>query len=147
MRVAGFVHNNGVTAMIEKGERLMKQGSRLLLLLSCAALAGSVGVFASAAAYRPPAPSRRPPARPAVSAADLPRADGEDASLPEDFYRTRIIRLYRGRVAVFEEGQEWPVEVLPTDAAQLPPDALERLAGGVYAVTEEQYRNYLEDFS
>lgn len=124
----------------------MNHGFRWPLVFSYGALAASVSFFASSAAYRPPASSGAPTAPRSVSAADA-RLPDREAPLPEEPYRTRIFLLYRGRVAVFEEGKEWPVEVLPTDTAQLPPDALERLASGVYAVTEEQYRNYLEDFS
>ena len=121
--------------------------AKITLLLSLTAFAASVYSLAAAAAYAPALPPRRLPA--VMSDTDMPAPSSvtspSDVSAPT--FRTKLLRLYRGRVAVFEEDGETPVRLLPTDVEQLPSDAVERLRSGIYAYTAEQYRIYLEYFS
>lgn len=125
----------------------MNKRAKITLIAAFAAFAASVYTLAAAAAYQPgvvqPAPSV------AVSSADAPAAPeptNPEAETDEP-YRTKIIKLHNGRIAVFEEGSDIPVKLLPTDVSQLPDNAVERLRAGVYAYTAEQYQNYIEDFS
>lgn len=123
----------------------MNKRAKITLIASFAAFAASIYSLAAAAAYRPsviqPAPTAAVSPTDTASVPDLPEAPQDEP------YRTKIIRLHRGRVAVFEEGSDSPIKLLPTDVEQLPDNAVERLKEGVYAYTAEQYRNYIEDFS
>ncbi len=124
----------------------MNKNAKITLVLSCAAFGASVYSLAAAAAYQPYGTVPTPPPAVTVSATDATNPTSLPTTAPSP-YRTRIIRLYRGKAAVFEEGSDVPVSFLPTDISQLPDDAVERLRAGVYAYTAEQYRNYVEDFS
>lgn len=126
----------------------MNKTTKITLILSFAAFAASVYSLAAAAAYQPdivePAPTIT------VSHTDNTSSvqpDPQPSALSDDPYRTKIIRLQRDKIAVFEEDSNSPIKVLPTDISQLPENAIERLKQGVYAYTEEQYQNYIEDFS
>lgn len=125
----------------------MNQRAKLFFIASFAAFAASVYALAAAAAYRPTVVPPAPTAAAAVSPADTSAPAAHPTAEAHEEYRTKIIRLYRGRVAVFEEGSETPVRLLPTDVDGLPANAVERLKEGVYAYTAEQYQNYVEDFS
>ncbi|MBQ5544821.1 MAG: hypothetical protein IIU00_04010 [Clostridia bacterium] len=122
--------------------------AKITLLLSLTAFAASVYSLAAAAAYAPALPPRPLPA--VMSDTDMPPRPADvvtpsDTSAPP--FRTKLLRLYRGRIAVFEEDGTTPIRLLSTDVTQLPSDAVKRLRDGVYAYTADQYRNYLEDFS
>lgn len=125
----------------------MSKKAKITLLLSLTAFAASVYSLAAAAAYEPY--GSETPRSAAVSRSDLRGMETaeQDTDTTQTPYRTKILRLYRGKIAVFEEDADTPIRVLPTDVAQLPPDAIERLDMGIYAYTAEQYRNYVEDFS
>ena len=104
----------------------MEKKAKIIFIASCAAFAASVYALAGAAAYRPrvvqPAPTVK-----AVSPADTPVPDEPPESTPDasdEMYRTKIIKLYRGRVAVFEEGADTPVKLLPTDVGTVVNDYL-----------------------
>ncbi len=111
------------------------------LAAAFAAFCASVYSLASAASYRPAAG----PVQMKVSDADQSRVSS--GSGEEDTFRTRVIRLWQGRAAVFETGAETPEEILPADTSQLPEDVISRLKEGIFIYSQEQYINYLEDFS
>lgn len=124
----------------------MNKKAKITLLMSFAVFAASIYALAAAAAYQPRVVQPSPTVA-AISSTDTAERDAPPESVPDETYRTKVIKLYRGKVAVFEEGADVPVKLLPTDVDQLPDNAVERLKEGVYAYTAEQYQTYIEDFS
>lgn len=125
----------------------MSRRISLSFAFSLLLFAVSLCLLATSAMYNPrtrsvPDPSPRVP----VTLSDIPE-EATDRPTEEEPFHTRVIRLYRGKIAVFAEGSDTPEQILPADPSNLPPDALERLREGIPAVTAEQYRNYLDDFS
>ena len=127
----------------------MNKKTRITLILSFALFAASVYSLAAAAVYQPVVVQQPTPTI-MVSHTDNTPSDAREhlPDVPSDQpYSTKIIKLHRGRVAVFEENSDSPIKILSTEVSDLPDNAIQRLKEGVYAYTAEQYQNYIEDFS
>lgn len=117
----------------------MNKKSKTLLVMSFAAFAASVYSLAAAAAYEPTA---------AAAVTETPRtAQTTISETTSPAFPPKILRLYNGQVAVFEEDADVPIQILPINIEALPQETLSRLKSGIYATTREEYLAYLEDFS
>ena len=117
----------------------MNKKSKTLLTMSFAAFAASVYSLAAAAAYEPNA----------AAAVTEPSHTAQTAiaETTSTAFSPKVIRLYNGQVAVFEEYGSIPIRILPISIDALPQETISRLKSGIYATSREEYLAFLEDFS
>lgn len=60
---------------------------------------------------------------------------------------TYILKDHNGKIAVFENGSNTPVEILDTDTASLPENDKNALKTGIRAASREELYRLIEDFS
>ncbi len=57
-----------------------------------------------------------------------------------------VLKEYKGKVAVFSDGQQTPREILEIDLSALPDSDREQLFVGITVNSETQLQQYIEDF-
>lgn len=57
-----------------------------------------------------------------------------------------VLKEYKGKVAVFSDGQQAPREILEIDLSALPDSDREQLFVGITVNSETQLQQYIEDF-
>lgn len=92
-----------------------------------------------------------------ASAADVPSSmhlSGEDSGstllVEEDTAHMPIgweLRVYGGKLAVFQMGETVPSQVFAVDWSTFPPMDQALLQEGIYAKTEEELRQLIEDYT
>lgn len=117
----------------------MKKKAKIILMASIAAFIASVYSLAAAAAYQPDNAN-------SPSSVFSPEPNSEDAISSEAF-RTKIIKIYNGQIAVFEENTDTPIDILGANVQDLPENTIKQLNEGITVTTQNQYLSYLEDFS
>lgn len=118
----------------------MKKKAKIILIASIAAFAASVYSLAAAAAYQPDGVDSSP------TTVYSTESNYNEAVSSEPF-QTKIIKIYDGSIAVFEESSDTPIGLLGANIDDLPKDTVEQLNQGITATTQDEYLSYLEDFS
>lgn len=77
-----------------------------------------------------------------ISAKDR-QADQSSSNIPEVIY---IVKEYEGKIGVFTEGSQEPVEVIEVQVEYLPVLDRDRLASGIYASSKQELQKILEDY-
>lgn len=57
-----------------------------------------------------------------------------------------VLKEYKGKVAIFSNGQQTPREILEIDLSALPDSDREQLFVGITVNSETQLQQYIEDF-
>lgn len=118
----------------------MKKKAKIMLIASIAAFTVSVYSLAAAAAYQPDSVNSTP-----SSPSSLESNYNDEIS--SEAFHPKIIKIYDGRVAVFEENSNTPIDILGVNVQDLPKTTINQLNEGIIVTTQDEYLSYLEDFS